>query len=299
MGGRSAKPEDRARHQPARARDRPRRGGRGNRERAAAPRAPAHGVRARPRFPVLAGGSVRGSRRACTAVLNRPAFFLLAADRVSSPLRRMFPPLELDPPSREALWKSVATAIEDYLRDLPSLPVSPSAESKAAARAFSRASTSRNRCSPEEAVALAVEGLRDHQVHNGHPRYFGLFNPATSTMSVAADALAAAFNPQLAAWTHAPFACEVEQLLIRTPGSEVRLPCPGGRRLVHFGRGGSEPHRARRGARSAISRLCRGRRPWTCRELPCPLRFIGEPSLFLEGGEALGHRNRRGARSAA
>ncbi len=39
-------------------------------------------------------------------------------------------------------------------------------------------------------------------------------------MSVAADALAAAFNPQLAAWTHAPFACEVEQLLIRTLGAK-------------------------------------------------------------------------------
>jgi len=128
-------------------------------------------------------------------------------------------PLELDPAAREALWKSVAAAIEEYLRDLPSLSVSPSAD-PAVARALLANVDFEKPLSPEEALALAVEGLRGHQVHNGHPRYFGLFNPATTTMSVAADALAAAFNPQLAAWTHAPFACEVEQLVIRSLGAK-------------------------------------------------------------------------------
>ncbi len=128
-------------------------------------------------------------------------------------------PLELDPSSREKLWKSVAAAIEQYLSDLPNLPVSPSAD-PAAARALLASVSFEKARSPEEAVALAVEGLRGHQVHNGHPRYFGLFNPATTAMGVAGDALAAAFNPQLAAWTHAPFACEVEQLVIRSLGAK-------------------------------------------------------------------------------
>jgi glutamate/tyrosine decarboxylase-like PLP-dependent enzyme len=132
-------------------------------------------------------------------------------------------PLELDASAREALWKSVAAAIEGYLEDLPRLRVSPSADPAAVRALLAKVDFERPR-SPEEALALAVEGLRGHQVHNGHPRYFGLFNPATATMSVAADALAAAFNPQLAAWTHAPFACEVEQLVIRSLGAKFGYP---------------------------------------------------------------------------
>jgi glutamate/tyrosine decarboxylase-like PLP-dependent enzyme len=128
-------------------------------------------------------------------------------------------PLELDPAAREALWKRVAAAIEEYLKDLPGLTVSPPSDPELARALLASVDFERPR-SPEEALALAVEGLRGHQVHNGHPRYFGLFNPATTTMSVAADALAAAFNPQLAAWTHAPFACEVEQLVIRSLGAK-------------------------------------------------------------------------------
>ena len=39
-------------------------------------------------------------------------------------------------------------------------------------------------------------------------------------MGIAADALVAAFNPQLAAWSHSPFAIEVEQHLIRALGGQ-------------------------------------------------------------------------------
>ncbi|MGH9902662.1 MAG: pyridoxal phosphate-dependent decarboxylase family protein, partial [Pyrinomonadaceae bacterium] len=65
-----------------------------------------------------------------------------------------------------------------------------------------------------------VAGLREHQVHTTHPRYFGLFNPAPTTMGIAADALVAAFNPQLAAWSHSPFANEVERHLVRAFGGK-------------------------------------------------------------------------------
>jgi glutamate/tyrosine decarboxylase-like PLP-dependent enzyme len=68
--------------------------------------------------------------------------------------------------------------------------------------------------SPEAAIDFVAEGLRRHQVHVAHPRYFGLFNPAPSTMGIAADALVAAFNPQLAAWSHSPLAVEIEQHLV-------------------------------------------------------------------------------------
>jgi aromatic-L-amino-acid decarboxylase len=53
--------------------------------------------------------------------------------------------------------------------------------------------------------------LREGVVHTSHPRYFGLFNPTPAFMGVLADALVAAFNPQLAVTSHAPAAVAIER----------------------------------------------------------------------------------------
>lgn len=53
--------------------------------------------------------------------------------------------------------------------------------------------------------------LRDGTLLATHPRYFGLFNPSVLPSGVVADTLAAVYNPQLAAWSHAPLACEMER----------------------------------------------------------------------------------------
>jgi len=67
-----------------------------------------------------------------------------------------------------------------------------------------------------EDVLSDVEGMLGRwQVQVTHPRYFGLFNPSVTAASVAADALAAAYNPQLAAWSHAPAANEIERFTTR------------------------------------------------------------------------------------
>lgn len=81
---------------------------------------------------------------------------------------------------------------------------------------------------PSRAIELAIEGLIDGQVHPTHPRYFGLFNPAPLDLSVMADALVAAFNPQLATHTHAQFAVDLEAHLIRAFGRKLGFPeCEG------------------------------------------------------------------------
>jgi glutamate/tyrosine decarboxylase-like PLP-dependent enzyme len=53
--------------------------------------------------------------------------------------------------------------------------------------------------------------MGDWNIHVTHPRYFGLFNPSVRPAGVIADALVALYNPQLAAWSHAPAANEIEQ----------------------------------------------------------------------------------------
>lgn len=58
--------------------------------------------------------------------------------------------------------------------------------------------------------------LRKWNLHVTHPRYFGLFNPSVRQSGIVADALVALYNPQLAAWSHAPAANEIERLTLRT-----------------------------------------------------------------------------------
>lgn len=66
-----------------------------------------------------------------------------------------------------------------------------------------------------DAIESTVRLLTDGMVHTTSPSYFGLFNPAPAFMGIVGDVLAAAFNPQLAAWSHAPAAAEIEAWLIR------------------------------------------------------------------------------------
>lgn len=74
---------------------------------------------------------------------------------------------------------------------------------------------------PGKAVDDTVAMLRETLVHTTHPRYFGLFNPTPTLMSVVGDTLAAAMNPQLAAWSHAPAAAEIETALLRFLGARL------------------------------------------------------------------------------
>jgi len=63
-------------------------------------------------------------------------------------------------------------------------------------------------------IADVARMLGDWSVDVTHPRYFGLFNPSVRPISVAADTLVALYNPQLAAWSHAPAANEIERHLV-------------------------------------------------------------------------------------
>lgn len=125
--------------------------------------------------------------------------------------------LQLPAAQRAELWRQVIAAIEGYASGVARLPVSPALD-PATLRGALSAFTFETPLPAAEALAFAVDGLTKFQVHTPHPRYFGLFNPAPTTMGIAADALVAAFNPQLAAWSHSPLAAEIEQHLVRCFG---------------------------------------------------------------------------------
>lgn len=83
-----------------------------------------------------------------------------------------------------------------------------------------------------------LEGMKKWNVQVPHPNYFGLFNPATTQASILADAIVALFNPQVAAWTHAPYANEIEKRTLDFIAGKIGLPA--GNRFCCFTTGGSE-----------------------------------------------------------
>lgn len=126
--------------------------------------------------------------------------------------------LQLEPAQREALWTRLIESIECYIRQVGEAPVGPELD-PVHLRTVLGAVDFNKPMEPLAALDFATENLWRHQTHTPHPRYYGLFNPAPTAMGIAADALVAAFNPQLAAWSHSPFAAEVENHLVRSIGA--------------------------------------------------------------------------------
>ncbi|MGI8770988.1 MAG: pyridoxal-dependent decarboxylase [Acidobacteriaceae bacterium] len=114
---------------------------------------------------------------------------------------------------RAEIWRELISLVETYIIDVEKLPVAPSLDQSAMRRILQ--SFSFDEPGPRVNVLRRfTEELAANQVHTPHPCYFGLFNPAPSFMGVMGDAVAAALNPQLAAWSHSPLAVETERHLV-------------------------------------------------------------------------------------
>jgi len=114
-----------------------------------------------------------------------------------------------------SIWTQIATEIERFSAELRDLPVMPHAMLPQLRGELERSYTFAQALPAATITSDLARLLREGTVHVTHPRYFGLFNPSVRPISIAADALVALYNPQLAAWSHAPAANEIEQLTLR------------------------------------------------------------------------------------
>jgi aromatic-L-amino-acid/L-tryptophan decarboxylase len=89
----------------------------------------------------------------------------------------------------------------------------------------------------DELLAWSIAQLEHGIVHMTHPRYFGLFNPAPTFPAECADRIVGAFNPQLATWTTAPAAVEIEAHVLKAVALRAGLPADA---VGHCSSGGSE-----------------------------------------------------------
>jgi glutamate/tyrosine decarboxylase-like PLP-dependent enzyme len=86
-------------------------------------------------------------------------------------------------------------------------------------------------------------------MHSTSPRYFGLFNPPSLPITVAADALVALYNPQVGTWGHAPFADEAERHVLNFLGRLIGYPESDSTTFgAHFTSGGQEANSTALGA---------------------------------------------------
>ncbi len=127
----------------------------------------------------------------------------------------------LDPTTKEQreLWTYLTQELQSFLDRTSDYPVAPSLD-QSEVRAFLQSDVLEAGVGTKAAIDHVILGMKNHTVHTTHPAYYGLFNPRANFPAILADTITATFNPQMAAWSHAPFAVEIERLLIQQLGDK-------------------------------------------------------------------------------
>ena len=123
-------------------------------------------------------------------------------------------------PDRERrleIQRALGASLADAIETLQSGPVAPRSDPDALRARLERFDF-REPLDPLEASRSAIDLLAHGTVHTMHPGYFGLFNPSVTFPSILADQISAHFNPQLAVWSHAPAAVEIERHVVEAIG---------------------------------------------------------------------------------
>ena len=123
----------------------------------------------------------------------------------------------------------------------------------------------------EQVAADLFEVLGHGVVRTDSPRYFGLFNPPALPAAAAGDLITAAVNPQLAVWSHAPAAVEIERKLARLFAGLAGWPETESAEM--FTSGGAEANHT-----ACLAALARRYPDWARRGLaaahPKPVMFV-------------------------
>ena len=126
---------------------------------------------------------------------------------------------DFDRQSRQELSTRVINSLEDYYNNTKSRKVSANWDTNEV-RNYTRNFSLSRANEARQVIDHVLHGLNKFIVHTPHPGYYGLFNPRPNFASILADQITATFNPQLAAWSHSPFANEIENYIIQEFGKK-------------------------------------------------------------------------------
>ncbi len=126
-------------------------------------------------------------------------------------------PFDFSPEERKSTWSFLIDRLEEYYENTGQLRVSPSLNVEEI-RSYVSELDFNNPGESMETLEHVLQGMKEYIVHTPHPSYYGLFNPRASFPGILADVITAVFNPQMAAWSHSPYATEAENYSIRELG---------------------------------------------------------------------------------
>jgi glutamate/tyrosine decarboxylase-like PLP-dependent enzyme len=118
-------------------------------------------------------------------------------------------------------WELLAQTIERHREGVESLPITPTHSREQIQRRLAACFPFSSARPLAEVIEDVADMLAGGTVHLANPGYFGLFNSDIHPASLAADALVAGFNPQLAAYSHAPAAVEIERHVLDVFAQEL------------------------------------------------------------------------------
>lgn len=130
---------------------------------------------------------------------------------------------DLSQEERATLYTHVIKKLENYYQNTSTYPVTPVLD-KVFLKNLVREDRFSQPLPKTDALQFVLDGLQKYAVHTPHPGYFGLFNPRSNFAGILADLITAVMNPQMAAWSHSPFAAEIEDYLISQFGQRFGYP---------------------------------------------------------------------------
>ena len=130
---------------------------------------------------------------------------------------------DLTESERKEIWNFLLQELENYYAHTTERRVAPQLNHQSF-REHAQKFSFKQALPPSQALQHVLEGLEQYAVHTPHPSYFGLFNPRANFPSILADLISATYNPQLAAWSHSPFAAETETYLLQEFGRRFGFP---------------------------------------------------------------------------
>ncbi|MET9342264.1 pyridoxal-dependent decarboxylase [Nonomuraea sp. NPDC003804] len=133
-------------------------------------------------------------------------------------------PLDIGEDEGARLLTAAVDLVVRHAKDVAGGPVAPPETGTAWLRDWLAGQDFETAGRPEHTLREVMAALRRWGVHTTHPRYFGLFNPTPTWWGVAGELLAAGVNPQLAAYSHAPAAVEMERHVLRFMAARLGLP---------------------------------------------------------------------------
>jgi aromatic-L-amino-acid decarboxylase len=136
--------------------------------------------------------------------------------------------LDMSAEEFRAVGHALIDELAQFFQSLGSRPVTRGESAAAIRDLIGRGSLPAAGKPAQELLATILPLLRDHSLHNGHPRFFGYITSSAAPLGALADLVAAAVNANVGLWDLSPVASEIEAQAVRWLAELIGFPHGGG-----------------------------------------------------------------------